>query len=68
MKMKLRCPKDATHKRFGTTAHVMQSWVVDEEGEYVETTNDCLEVTSPPDFVYNTVNCAICGADAEGED
>lgn len=33
---------------FFTTAHIMQEWKVDEEGNFIELEQDCLEVTSSP--------------------
>ena len=64
--LKVECTKNKAHKRFLTTAHVMQEWVVDEYGEYIRTTRNgqCLEVTAEPD-PDNAWTCEICGADAQ---
>ena len=66
--MKLSCPNNPEHKHFETTAHVMQSWKVDETGEWVETLNDSMQVSFGPNFYENVVSCVDCGADAEIED
>ena len=34
--MKITCPKNSKHKRFSTTAHVIESWEVDENGDFVK--------------------------------
>lgn len=60
--MKATCPKDLTHDRFLTTAHVMELWLVDPEGGWVET-RECMDTTHAPD-PGNTWTCAICGAEA----
>lgn len=46
-----------------TTAHVMQDWQVDAEGEIMNVVNDCLEVTHGPDH-GNIWTCDGCGAEA----
>ena len=58
--MKVRCPKNPDHKVFSTVAHVMQSWKVDGEGEFIGVLEDCLEVTHPPDSgnVWYCLECA----------
>lgn len=56
------CPKDPTHKRFETTAHVMQEWVVDEHGSFISVARDLQTDHGPdPDNIWN---CATCGAEA----
>lgn len=57
------CPNNKNHKKFGTTAHVTQDRKVDEEGNFVESINDCVEVTHGPN-VENTWTCCTCGAEA----
>lgn len=61
--IKAVCPKDAKHKRFTTTAHVMQEWEVDERGEYQSVTEECMQVTHSPD-VDNIWVCKECGSEA----
>ena len=58
------CPKDPTHKTFLTTAAVGQEWEVDEDGEFIEVTDDCLQVIAGADDL-NQWNCAVCGEYAE---
>jgi hypothetical protein len=65
MKLKATCLKDPTHDRFITVAHVMEEWVVDAEGEFVEK-HLTLETTHGPD-VDNLWECAVCGFDAKAE-
>lgn len=43
-----------------TTAHVMEEWVVDERGNWLET-KQCLETTNGPND-HNEWTCAECGA------
>lgn len=61
--MKAICPKNKEHDEFITTAHVMQDWKVDSNGDFLEVINDCLQVSSKPDR-DNIWQCAICGAEA----
>lgn len=58
------CSNNPNHKEFYVTAHVVQEWKVDEEGDFLEVANDCLAVASQPDK-GSKWTCAICGADAE---
>lgn len=62
--MKAVCPKNPKHKRFLTTAHVMQEWEVNENGDFNRVTVDCLETTHEPDS-RNIWTCAVCGAQAK---
>ena len=43
------CPKNPKHKRFSTTAHVAQEWLVDEHGEFLSLIDGCLDTTHKPD-------------------
>lgn len=52
------CPKDSTHDRFITTAHVVEEWVVTPEGDWTETVRS-IETTHPPDKRNEWV-CTIC--------
>ena len=61
--MNIVCTKNSKHKRFYTTAHIMQEWEVDEQGEFRKVTIDCMEVTHGADY-GNIFTCAVCGADA----
>ena len=59
---RVTCPSDPSHKRFSTSAHVMEEWEVDEYGEYVKTI-ESLQVDHGPD-PDNLWTCLECGADA----
>ena len=56
------CKKDPNHDKFNTTAHVMQSWTVDRDGDFLEVEEECLQVSFGPDR-DNEWTCAICGGD-----
>ena len=43
-----KCPKCGA-ETFYVTAHVTQDWKVNKYGGYVETMDDCIEVTHYPD-------------------
>jgi hypothetical protein len=57
------CPKDPSHNRFATTAHVVQDWVVDEHGNFIRELST-LETTHGPD-TGNIWTCLNCGAEAK---
>lgn len=59
-----RCPKCGAMS-FCVTAHVTQDWVVDENGSFISSNNDCLEVTHFPDD-DDIWDCNNCGFSAEG--
>ena len=61
--MKATCPNNPTHKEFSTTAHVMQDWKVDEDGEFLEVIDGSLETTHKP-HPQNCWTCHECGAEA----
>jgi hypothetical protein len=62
MGLKITCPKNSKHDRFITTAHVMQEWKVDNNGELVTVTDNSLQVTHFPEE-GNLFTCK-CGAEA----
>ena len=61
--MKHFCPNDPKHAQFHTFAHVMQEWLVDADGDYIETSDEELQISAWPDD-GNIWNCATCGAEA----
>jgi len=61
--MKAVCPKSNKHKRFGTTAHEVHDWEVDETGDFIRDLG-CSEVAHKPDR-GNIWNCMVCGAEAK---
>ena len=59
------CPK-CGNKTFIVTAHIVQEWKVDENGEFMEVTQDCICVSHHPDNEDIWI-CEKCGYDAAGE-
>lgn len=55
-----RCCPYCGNDEFITSAHVMQDWKVDGYGNFIETEDSCIEVTSGPD-TDNIWVCASCG-------
>lgn len=56
------CPKCGA-REFVTVAHVTQTWMVDENGNFLEELTSCDEVLHGPDD-GNIWTCAKCGAEA----
>jgi len=67
MALKATCPKDASHKRFVTVAHVSEEWIVDEHGNFIELQPGGYGETVAPPMKGNTWQCADCGAEANVE-
>ena len=66
--MKITCPNDPEHKRFLATAHVTETWVVDELGGFLDVV-DSLEsrnVTHRPDC-EDLFECEKCSIQAKVE-
>lgn len=63
MPLLAKCPKDDSHKKFITVAHVSEDWCVDENGNFIES-RGILETVAPPQ-PENTWVCDVCGAEAE---
>ena len=61
-----KCPKCGC-KQFIVSAHVTQGWIVDEYGEFVRVTEDCMEVTHFPDN-EDLWTCTECGYENPGSD
>lgn len=62
--MHATCPTDPSHTTFITTAHVVEEWVVDGAGNFMETMpadGGALEVSHGPD-PGNAWTCTACGA------
>jgi len=61
--MKAVCPNNPAHDTFITTAHVAESWLVDNEGNFVSRVSSDEVVAKPhPDNIWT---CNECGAEAE---
>lgn len=61
-----RCPKCGC-KQFYVTAHVVEEWLVDANGYFIETTGLALEVAHYPNNEDIWV-CTDCGYDDEGKE
>ena len=58
------CPKCGS-RRFYVGAHVTQEWKVNEHGDFLECTEDCVQVTHYPND-SDLWQCANCDYEAEG--
>ena len=56
--MFVHCPNDESHQTFETSAHVMESWQVDQFGNWISTLAT-LETTHGPD-ADNIFTCLTC--------
>lgn len=61
-----RCPK-CHNKTFLVTAHVTQSWEVDEKENFLKCICECVEVTHTPDD-DDLWTCSLCGYNAVGKE
>lgn len=59
------CPK-CGGRRFVVTAHVTEDWIVDEDGEFLEVKESCVEVTHHPDD-DDVWECEKCGYSTSGD-
>ncbi len=59
----VKCPNNPRHRRFMTTAHITEVWIVDERGEYIEALEGDKEVTHGPD-PGNNWTCYECNEQA----
>lgn len=56
------CPKCGKDTTFTTSAHVAQTWEVDNKGNFIDCIEDCTDVIANPD-VGNIWSCTKCGAE-----
>jgi len=63
---KYRCPVCGAES-FEVTAHVTQDWRIDCSGTFLQSLNDCVEVTHYPneDDIWNCANCDFSAAGRE---
>ncbi len=61
--MKIHVCPNCGNRTFSTVAHVTQTWVVDEKGEFIKEETSCDEVIHGPDD-GNIWTCTKCGAEA----
>lgn len=59
-----RCPK-CGNEEFLVSAHVVQDWKVDKNGNFIEEMNSCQEVTHQPND-EDIWTCSKCGCSNEG--
>lgn len=66
---KYRCPKCGA-ECFEVTAHVTQDWKIDGNCTFLESLNECVEVTHYPgeDDIWNCANCDFSAAGREFRD
>lgn len=61
--MKIHVCPNCGNRTFSTVSHVAQTWVVDEEGNFIKEETSCDEVIHGPDD-GNIWTCTNCGAEA----
>ncbi len=61
-----KCPK-CGHDKFIVTAHVTQTWLVDKKENFLETIDECDQVTHAPND-EDVWTCDKCGYDAAGKE
>lgn len=57
--MRATCPNNKDHKKFITSAIVIEDWVVDENGNFSELGGESQVMKAPS--IYNDWICADCG-------
>lgn len=64
--MKKKCP-ECGGETFYVSALVTQDWKMDYNGDYLETMDDCIDVTHYPcdDDVWDCANCSYSAIGAE---
>lgn len=60
--MKATCPTSIYHEEFTTVATVLEEWVVDESGRFMESLGE-IETINEPD-AENVWTCNTCGEEA----
>lgn len=63
--MRVTCPKSKEHKKFLTSVHVVEEWIVDERGKLIERVK-MIQVDEGPDREGLWV-CETCGEIANVE-
>lgn len=62
--MAKKCPKCGGEK-FLVSPHVVQDWIVDKDGEFIECREECVEVSHKPDDT-DLWECCSCGYTTAG--
>jgi hypothetical protein len=66
--MQAICPRNNAHKRFATTAHVLELWEVTPSGDWVSTIEQLSTSFSPdPGNLWDCLDCADEGHDVQAE-
>lgn len=65
MPIQATCPTSPDHKKFITTAHVVEEWVVDANGNFLDLVSTLETVHGPDDG--NIWTCKECGYPAKLE-
>ena len=60
---KAKCPKCKCTK-FLVTAHVTQDWEVDNEGNFLNCTDECVDIIHRPNQQDDIWTCSECGSEA----
>lgn len=63
-----KCPECGCEK-FYVTAHVVEEWLVDANGDYIDTHESCVDIAHYPDDedIWTCSNCSHEGAGSEFE-
>lgn len=61
--MKARCPKDESHDQFVTVATVIEKWIVNRYGGFIQVESSGRTIHGPD--VDNCWTCVICGSEAK---
>ena len=66
MKKRFQCPKCAG-TTFSATAHVTQIWMLDGNGEFIESISNCVDITHRPDDedLWECLSCEYQDAGAK---
>lgn len=67
--MSKKCPRCGYVKEFYVSAHVVQDWKVDGDGNFIKSVNDCIEVAHFPnnEDIWECANCHHSAAGKEFE-
>lgn len=61
--MQLTCPKGCAKQEFCVLTKVLQTWLCDNKGEFIDVVEDVTDVLQYPNS-YSEWYCADCGSDA----
>lgn len=58
-----KCPYCGNKEKFVVSAHIIEDWVVDRHGEFIEVDKECVDVAHYPDD-DDIWYCIECGEEA----